>query len=345
MVPRRKNRKKIIALCQRYQNQNLRLFAFTPADIRWSKRRIIGLHLKNGKWTQRLSPFPCVVYNRCFNNVSKTIQHLEKIIGKQMCFNTINHFNKWDLYNQLHQSSLSQFVPPTFQYNEVNISEQLEINNLLFIKPVYGSKGASVYRIERLDNEDIHISLHSLAPRIICRKNESLQEKLEELLGKENYLVQQGIQMSQLNRQYFDIRVLVQKGNVGQWIVSNIACRVAYERYFNTSMCERVYDVAEILPQLLPHERVNEILQSLNEVSIEAAHEAESLIGTLGELSVDFVLDNHSKLWIIELNGMPQKTIYEDIEGFKLKDLYRKPMEYADYLATKKNELIALKDR
>lgn len=332
MVTTRNSRKRILALCQRYQNQNLRLYAFTPADIRWKKQRIIGLSQKNGKVTKRLYPFPQVVYNRCYNKASITIQHLEKIIGTNKCFNTINQFNKWDLYNQLQQSSLSNYVPKTFQYNEVNISEQLEINNLLFIKPIYGSKGASVYRIERLDNEDIHISLHSLAPRVICRKNESIQEKVDELLKNKKFLVQQGIQMCQLNGQYFDIRVLVQKGNVGQWMISNITCRVAHERYFNTSMCERVYEATEILPRLYSSEKVNEILQSLNEVSIKATQEAETLMGTLGELSVDFVVDKQSKLWIIELNGKPQKNIYEDLKGFKIMDLYRRPMEFAYHL-------------
>ncbi|MGO4500325.1 YheC/YheD family protein [Paenibacillus sp. 2RAB27] len=332
MVTKRISRKSILGLCQRYQNQNLRLYAFTPADIRWKKQRIIGLSLKNGKWIQRMFPFPRVVYNRCYNKDSMTIQSLEKIIGKNKCFNSINHFNKWDLHNQLHQSNLSEYIPDTFQYNEVNISELLDNNNLLFIKPIYGSKGTSVYRIERTNNDDIHISLHSLAPRVICRKNESIQEKLDVLLGGKNYLVQQGIQMTQLDRQYFDIRVLVQKGNVGQWMIYNITCRVAYERYFNTSMCERVYDAAEILKRILSPEKATEILQSLYELSVMAAQEAETLMGSLGELSVDFVLDKQSKLWIIELNGKPQKNIYEDLKGFKHKDLYRRPMEYAYHL-------------
>jgi D-alanine-D-alanine ligase-like ATP-grasp enzyme len=115
-------------------------------------------------------------------------------------------------------------------------------------------------------------------------------------------------------------------------MITNITCRVAYERYFNTSMCERVYEGAEILSRLYSSEKVNEVLQSLNEISVTAAQEAETLMGTLGELSVDFVLDKQSKLWIIELNGMPQKNIYEDLKGCKLKDLYRRPMEYAFHL-------------
>ncbi|SFL36171.1 hypothetical protein SAMN03159341_105268 [Paenibacillus sp. 1_12] len=86
---------------------------------------------------------------------------------------------------------------------------------LLYMKPSYGCKGQSVYRVELTNNGDIHISLHSLAPRTICRKNENIQGKLDELFRRKQYMVQQGIRMSQLDQQYFDIRVLVQKESYG----------------------------------------------------------------------------------------------------------------------------------
>ncbi|NEW05328.1 hypothetical protein GK047_04745 [Paenibacillus sp. SYP-B3998] len=331
MVTKRISRKRILKLYQRYHNLNLKLYAFTPADIRWKEQRIIGLSLKKGIWKQSSFPFPHVVYNRCFNKKIVTIERLEEAIGRNKCFNNINFFNKWDLYNLLNESNLKTYVPDTFIYNEVNISELLEKYKIVYIKPSYGSKGKSVYRVELTDNEDIHISLHSLAPRYICRKNESIQKKLDELKLKK-YMVQQGIHMSQLDHQYFDIRVLVQKGILGEWMVSTITCRVAYEHYFNTSMCETIYDIVEILPRIVSPEKVNEILRSLNEISIKAAQEAETHMGSLGELSVDFVLDEQRKLWIIELNGKPQKDIYEDLKCYKRK-IYSRPLEYAYYLS------------
>ncbi|MDR6550731.1 YheC/YheD family protein [Paenibacillus qinlingensis] len=334
MVSNRRSRKRILNLCLRYQNLNIKLYAFTPTDIQWNKKRIIGLSLKKGKWTQSLFPFPHAVYNRCYNKKPINIQHFEALIGKNKCFNTINFFNKWDLYNQLVQSNLEPYVPDTFLYNEVNISELLNSYKLVYLKPIYGNKGASVYRVEIMENEDIHISLHSLAPRYICRKNESIQEKLDELLGPTTYIVQQGIPMCQLDHQYFDVRVLVQKGITGEWAISTITCRVAHKRYFNTSMCEHIYNVDEVLPRLFSQEKVNDILQSLRDVSIKAAQEAEIHLSSLGELSVDFAIDIESKLRIIEINGMPQKSIYNDIKNFKYKKIIHcRPLEYAYYLS------------
>ncbi|MDQ0899541.1 glutathione synthase/RimK-type ligase-like ATP-grasp enzyme [Paenibacillus sp. V4I7] len=332
MVTNRISRKRILELYQRYHNLNLKLYAFTPADIRWKEQRIIGLSLKKGIWKQSSFPFPHVVYNRCFNKKLVTIERLEKAIGRNKCFNNINFFNKWDLHNLLKESNLKPYVPDTFLYNEeVNISELLEKYKLIYIKPSYGSMGKSVYRVKLMDNGDIHISLHCLAPRYICRKNESIQEKLDGLRLKK-FMVQQGIHMSQLDHQYFDIRVLVQKDILGEWTVSTITCRVAYEQYFNTSMCETIYDIVDILPRLVSPEKINEILRSLHEISIMAAKEAETHIGSLGELSVDFVLDEQRKLWIIELNGKPQKNIYEKLKCYERK-IYSRPLEYAYFLS------------
>lgn len=334
LVTKRNSRKRILELYQCSPNLDLKLFTFTKADINWKEQRIIGLCLNKGKWQQSSFPFPLVVYNRCFNKKMTSIQRLENLVGKNNCFNNINSFNKWDFHNQLVQSTLQPYIPDTFIYNDVNVSEQLEKYKLIYIKPAYGSKGKSVFRLEQKENGDTHISLHSLAPRYICRKNESIQNKMDRILGLKKYVVQQGIHTCQLDHQYFDIRVLVQKDILGEWKVSVITCRVAYEHYFNTSMCETVYDIAEILPHLFSQEKINDILQTLDEVSITAAKTAETHLGSLGELSVDYVLDEQRRLWIIELNGKPQKNIYRDLKSLKQKKLiYSRPLEYAYYLS------------
>lgn len=67
LVTKRNSRKRILELCHRYHNLNLKLIAFTPADIIWKEQRIIGLGLKKGRWTQSSFPFPYVVYNQSFN--------------------------------------------------------------------------------------------------------------------------------------------------------------------------------------------------------------------------------------------------------------------------------------
>ncbi|RKL64747.1 hypothetical protein CR203_24605 [Salipaludibacillus neizhouensis] len=336
LVDSKKKRKKVLGLYERYHGNPVQLFIFTAPDILWNKQCIIGLYREGKRWKEKKFPFPMVVYNRSYNRENSSIRRIEKVIGKDRCFNKINRFNKWEIYHSIKQSSLKPYVPDTFLYNEVNIAELLEKYKLVYIKPQCGYKGKSVYRIEQMDHGDIYIALHSLAPRYICRKNESVQGKLDELFGRRKYIVQQGIRVSQFNHKYFDIRVLVQKGSLGKWMVSTITCRVAHENYFNMSMYEDMYRVEEVLPRLFSSGKWNEIRKSLYQLSVQAAHEAETHLGLMGELSVDFVLDEQTKLWIIELNGKPQKNIYKDLKGFKHNKLiYSQPMKYAYYLSQK----------
>lgn len=335
MVPKRNNRKRILKLYQRHHNLTLKLFAFSREDILWEKREMIGLCLIEDKWKEVVFPFPHAVYNRCYNKKITTVAHLNHIIGRDKCFNSINWFNKWTVYNMLIQSNLQKHVPDTFLLNEVDLSERVKKYNLLYIKPFYGYHGNSVHRLELKKNGDIHISLHSLAPRLICRKNQDIQQKLDKLLGKKKYIVQKGIGSSQINNRNYDIRVLVQKDIRGKWMVSTMVCRVAYEQYFNTGAYEFIYDAEEILARIFPIKRRKETtLKSINTISLKAAQVIEAHVGLMGELSVDFVLDEENKLWIVELNGNPQKNIYKDINNFQYEQLiYSRPMEYAYYLS------------
>ncbi|MNP78274.1 hypothetical protein D3C76_1758460 [compost metagenome] len=51
----------------------------------------------------------------------------------------------------------------------------------------------------------------------------------------------------------------------------------------------------------------------------------------LCEVSVDLALDKEGHVWIIEVNGKPQKSLYDEI-SFQKKAVYSRPIEYARYL-------------
>lgn len=335
LVSNSNKRKKILKLYQCHHNLPLKLFAFSRSGILWKKHKIIGLCQNGVKWEERIFPFPHAIYNQCYNRKATTIERLNNVIGGDKCFNSINWFNKWRVYNLLIETNLQMYIPDTFLLKEVDISELVKKYKLVYVKPSYGHHGKSVYRLELKENGDIHMSLHSLAPRFICRKNEDIQQKLAELLGENIFLVQKGIQTSQINNQNFDIRVLVQKDISGKWAVSTMACRVANELYFNTGVYESIFDAEEIFDVIFLQKKMKETtINSIKKISVNAAQVLETNIGLLGELSVDFVLDEEMNLWIIEINGNPQKSIYRDIDNFKYKQLiYRSPIEYAYYLS------------
>lgn len=132
----------------------------------------------------------------------------------------------------------------------------------------------------------------------------------------------------------------MQKNGKGEWAISNIVTRFARRHYFNTAVCEAVVDASEILPVVFNPNEIGEIAQTLETVSRGAAQAAENQLGLLGELSVDFIVDTRKRLWIIELNGKPQKSIYSDLKGAAFQQrIYRRPMEYAAYLSELEDDL------
>jgi len=339
LVQKRGYRRRNVKLYQRYVNLKLNLYAFSSEDILWDKKRIIGLQLKKGRWKQQELPFPRAVYNRCYSKESLTIQRLEQLIGKGRCFNSINHFNKWELTEHLAQSPLKAHLPYTGLYEEANITALLEQHKLLYIKPLFGSKGNHVYQVEMKNTGEVYVSEHSLSPLMICRTYEDIRQKLGRLLTGSTYLIQQGITVKQSNHHYFDIRALVQKGLGGTWSVTAIICRMAFKQYFNTSMCKQVFEASTFLQNVITAARTEQTLQELHGLSLAFAEEAEQLYSGLGEISVDFVLDEEEKLWMIEINGKPQKSIYTDLKQ-QLKGyhhIYSSPMEYAYYLTQRES--------
>lgn len=334
MVSSRRGRRAALRLHKRFCDPGIGLYAFCPKDIRWSERRIFGLSAYTRGAKQRSFPFPQAVYNRCFNKKTDTVLRLEAAIGRDKCFNAINFFNKWLLYNLLKPSAAGIHVPDTYLYEESEFPALLERYKLLFIKPLYGSMGKFVYRAELTDNGEVHVALHSLTAQFICGGIEEAQELLARHLGNQKYLVQQGVRTALLDRKHYDIRVLMQKSGNGEWAVSNIASRVAYRHYFNTAVCESILDAAAVLSRVFEASELDGVRHTLHEMSMTAAKEAESNMGLLGELSVDYVVDPRKKLWIIELNGKPNKSIYNEFKAFAFrKRIYQRPMEYAAYLA------------
>ncbi|QHW32338.1 hypothetical protein GZH47_17010 [Paenibacillus rhizovicinus] len=335
MVSTRSSRERTLRLYQRYCAPNIRLYAFCPDDMIWSERRIIGLSRYKDGWKQRAFPFPRVVYNRCFNKKTATVQRLEEAIGKNKCFNVINFFNKWYLYNFLKPSVVAPYVPDTFLYNREALPALLKRYRLMFIKPLHGSMGKFVYRIEWKENGEIHVAMHSLSATYICAGTEELQTLLDKHLGEQRFLIQQGIRSHLLSQRHFDIRVLMQKNGKGEWAITNIVTRFAHRRFFNTAVCEAVADAAEILPVIFEPGEIGESARTLEAASRGAAQAAETQLGLLGELSVDFIVDTRKKLWIIELNGKPHKSVYSDLKGIAFEQrIYRRPMEYAAYLSS-----------
>ncbi len=337
LVSNRGQQKRILQTYQKFATIKVILFAFIPSSIRWDDKKIIGLHFYDNQYRTKLFSFPEVIYNRYYGVKDELIQRLERVIGTNKCFNHKTRLNKQHIYELLSTTELIQYLPETLPFNEKNFVSFFQKHRMIYLKPMNGSRGKGVYRIEIDDSGKIRISQHHFAPFIITNDMSIFHNKIIKLIGSKQYIAQQGISLMQYNGKTFDIRVLVQKNSSGLWQITNLYSRVAYDGCFNTSVCEKIYSSEEILKTFFPLEKTVDIIKSLSDISLKSAEYIEANGNYhMGEISVDFGIDNNGKLWIIEINGYPQKSIYKDLKNAQ--DVYKNPIQYAIFLLSEHTE-------
>ncbi|MGO4889513.1 YheC/YheD family protein [Anaerobacillus sp. MEB173] len=338
MVPRRKQRRKILRMYNRYKGcLKIELFCFTPKDINWFNREIQGVSIENNKWKTKMFRFPDAVYNRCYLKRAKTIRRLEKHIGENKCINRITHFNKWRIYDILSSTELDKYVPKTCLYKPKVFMNQLNQEKRLILKPIYGYLGKGIYLVELNDDHMINVYQDTLIPMYTFNDKKLFFEKMTELIGKRKYITQKVIQIAEVDEKIVDIRILVQKDLNGTWSVTNGVCRMAPYNFFITNFSEKVYEMDEVLDVLVSDlNKRNTIRQEIYDIGINVGQVLDKAIGLLGELGIDIVIDENRKVWIIEVNGKSQKKMYHMLDGAedeKIALVYKRPLELSYYLS------------
>ncbi len=306
------------------------LVKFTVKGINWKEKKIAGLVFENGQWRKEVTKFPQAVYNRRYTSSRKTTKALEKIIGKDKVFNTFTRFNKLKTFNILNQSELKDFLIPTYQYNSKVLLEKLAQERSIVIKPIRGTLGIKVYRIDAIDNE-YKVYLETIYPRKTINNSKELINYIEKVVSpKKRLVIQPFISFATVEGRLFDMRMLVQKNRQGIWDVTADLSRVAYISRFITNAAYAIQPISEVLEDT---EIDIAILTQLKEISIKTAKVLEGSLGSLGEISVDFSIDTSGKIIIIEVNGRPHKSLFEDLDDNTVKKIYCTPLQYAAYLA------------
>ncbi|NMO95849.1 YheC/YheD family protein [Paenibacillus lemnae] len=331
MVETEPLRKKILKPYVLSNSTPMKLYSFTPLSIHWRTGLVRGLEYIAGTWRERMFPFPHVVYNRCYNRESLLFKRIEQVIGKGRCFNHTNYWNKMDMIRFLSQS-LPDHIPETYVYRPQDLLMLSEKHPLMFFKPSYGSKGTGVYRSERKPEGSYWVGLHYNRPMAVLEQQTEWVVYLESLIGSKSYIVQKGISsISHPSLRIFDIRALLQKNRQGNWDLTNLISRIANEGSYNTSICDDIHPTAFWLRTFLTESSKNTVLHEILQIGMQTAHMLDSLGMGSGEFSIDFMLDEHLHPWIIELNGSPQKELYENMPERRI--VYQRPVEYAAYLA------------
>lgn len=312
------------------RSHQFELAFFDQQGINWEEQSIVGLHLANGQWTEACFSFPKTIYNRCYPGSAKIIEKLGKLIGPQNIFNTLTQFDKWNVYQLLVQGDLAEYLPQTYQYTSDQLEQLIEEHTTLILKPRLGFGGAGVLKINKTSDDSITVDSHwSFSIPLVGKSLYLLL--LTTMAPPANFIGQQYIDSIQNEEHKFDIRVIMQKNFKGEWEVAGQLSRVTEAKVLLTNNYVKI---------LHPHNLVSDFLIStMHYLAHLVARQLDGKLGNLGEISVDFLVDQRDeKPWILEVNGKPDKMLVKQLaDGAMLERVYLNPLDYQGFLVEQKS--------
>lgn len=149
------------------------------------------------------------------------------------------------------------------------------------------------------------------------------------------YIVQQGIELVSTNRRPYDLRVLVQKNQKGQWDISGVGARVAGSSSITTHVPRggSIEDPVKLLEASFGPEGSKRILVRAKNTALLIARQIERGSGyLLGEMSMDLGIDQQGGVWFFEANSKPMKFDEPHIRKRSLERIF----QYSHFLVKAK---------
>ncbi|WP_336787798.1 YheC/YheD family protein [Paenibacillus sp. MMO-177] len=238
-------------------------------------------------------------------------------------------YSKWEKTNVLLNSpALREYIPLTKLFNKENLQLMLDEYGMVYVKPVNGTFGKGVMRVEQLKPASKGYKYQLNTTIRTFPTFDLLHQSLLRRIKTRRYLVQQGIDLLRHKNRRFDIRVMVQRNENNHWEATGIIGRLAHPEkvvtnYHNggTPMSfERLMSSHQSPTQKMTY------AMRLKQISLDIARELEKHYPGLKELGIDIAIDQQQRPWILEVNTRPDAFIFRKLKD---KTIFRKIYKYA----------------
>ncbi|MDF2813953.1 MAG: endospore coat-associated protein [Paenibacillus sp.] len=320
----------------------LQVIVFTPQDVDYKNEKVHAhlYDLTEKKWSRKWVGFPHIIYDRCRYQPTERFRQFQRfraVYGNRLIFLNRPIGNKWAVHQLLYRNaSIRPYLPVTKVYrSSSDLTEFVKRRSLVYMKPINGTGGRGILRIEKQRSGLFLIQGRDRSRRIISPRLASDKQIGIKLAGwdlKDRYLIQQGIQSKMSDGRVHDFRLLIQKNGEGQWEVTGCAGRVGPKRSITSNLHGggEAVPLLTLLRQKFSPDTVTQITKEINTMSHAVAEFLEKNYGKLCELGLDIAVDPGGHPWLLELNPKPAREVFARIGEL---DTYSKavsrPLEYA----------------
>ncbi|MDB4897588.1 MAG: yheD 5, partial [Firmicutes bacterium] len=334
------------------ESEELDVFGFAPDGVELAAGQIQG-HRWLGPdrgWTAVRTEFPDVLWNRYFPRDQDELMGALQAEGVPFINNS--SLDKWEACRCLaaHGGPISEHLPQTRLLTDARVAlEMLEQHAVVYIKPVCGSIGRGIIRMERESPRTMrltYVSRDTDRLRQVYATEEQLTRWVVSRQRTGRFIVQQGLALAVVDGRPADVRVLVQKDAAARWHVTGMGARLAGHGRFTANLHTggEGIPVAVLAEVVAPESRARQaaLIAELERLALQTAQAAEQCAGPLGEIGLDLGVDQRGRTWYIELNGQPGRAIFEHLGRWDLAELaHLRPIQYARRLAGRKTARVA----
>jgi len=212
--------------------------------------------------------------------------------------------NKWSKWSVLEKhAGVAKHLPESCLFQEQQLKSMLDRHPFVVAKPLVGSGGSGVVKIEKVDGKYRYQVQGKTA---VANTWDELMSALGRIRKGRRYLLQQGIAVAPVHGRRVDYRVkLVKKDR--RWVVTAVVAKLARSGFFVTNLCRggTLWSASRALRHTFP-----KLAADKKKTMIGVARTCTALLEKrypgIGELGYDFGIDRQGSVWLFEVNTRPQ---------------------------------------
>ncbi len=299
------------------------LLIFSPKHVDWNRLRVKGWTFspEAKQWIAGEHPLPTLVYDRCFYTDSNQfrdykpfVQRLDQSPHVQLLGRGL--VGKWDTHLILSRNpSLLPYLPETQKWEGPDKALLfMDQHEKILIKPNGGSHGKGVAAILQTaggyqvhgrtrENRLFHLSF---------KEESSLKQWLNRFVANTRYVMQPYLPLNTPEGRPYDLRMLIQKNERGEWKTTGMAIRTG-KTHGLTSNLHGGGRAEKAVPFLLRHfqrDQVSDIMEKIRWLAAVVPPHIERHHGRLLELGLDVGIDTDGRIWLLEVNSKPGRSVF-----------------------------------
>jgi YheC/D like ATP-grasp len=320
------------------------LYLFSPQGISPLNETVEGFQYNRvtRKWEKDAFEIPEYIYDRTYYQKNMRSRQARAVVQwlknqKHIRFLGYGLPNKWHLYEKLNKTSLAPYMPETSLIVDGNdLLNLLTKHTDIIIKPVDGAHGFAVYHLVARPHE---ILVRTTKKQEIIEQsfpsNEVFLKWADHILKLHTFICQKRLLNLTKGDAPFDMRILLNKDDAGEWREFQRAIRVGEENGILTNI-NRGASYLSYSDWKNTHDSISWdfIEEELTSILEEIPILLEEHFSALFEIGVDLIIGQDDSLWILDMNSKPGHKVVDALHPEKLSTLCKAPLDYCNFLSS-----------